>query len=262
MIAPLARLGYASKAVIYAVIGVLAITAALNRGGRVTDTSGALRVVLSQPYGRALLLVLAIGLLGYALWRTLDAVMDPDRHGTDAKGIVERISIVIRGLIYGGVGVEALRLFRGLGSSSSSDADAKAWAARILEWPLGEFLLMAIGGIIALYGAKELIGTLKGKDDPKVDYSRLPREAGPSLRKISRFGVGARGLIIATIGGVLVGAAIRHDPGQAAGQRESILELAGAVEGRWLLAIIAAGLLAYAVDQAVHAYCRRMRPVI
>ena len=107
MLEKLARLGYASKALIYAIIGVLAILAAANRGGRVTDTSGALRVVLTQPFGRLLLLVLAAGLCGYALWRLLDAIKDPDRHGTDFKGLVNRIGNAIRGLIYGALGVEA-----------------------------------------------------------------------------------------------------------------------------------------------------------
>ena len=64
MIESLARLGYASKAVVYAVVGGLATAAAMTRGGRVTDTSGALRVILTQPYGHALLIVLAIGLFG------------------------------------------------------------------------------------------------------------------------------------------------------------------------------------------------------
>ena len=40
-----------------------------------------------------------------------------------------------------------------------------------------------------------------------------------------------------------------------------MVELAGMVEGRWLLAVIASGLLAYAVDQAIHAKYRRIRPV-
>ena len=37
MIEPLARLGYASKAFIYATIGLLAAAAALRRGGAVTE---------------------------------------------------------------------------------------------------------------------------------------------------------------------------------------------------------------------------------
>jgi hypothetical protein len=74
--------------------------------------------------------------------------------------------------------------------------------------------------------------------------------------------VGARGLLIATLGVFLVRAALEHDPSEAAGSRESMLELANAVEGRWLLALIAAGLLAYAFDQAVHAKLRRIRSVL
>jgi hypothetical protein len=32
--------------------------------------------------------------------------------------------------------------------------------------------------------------------------------------------------------------------------------------GRWILAAIAAGFIAYAIDQAVHARWRRIRPVV
>ena len=113
MIASLARLGYASKAVIYAIVGGLAIAAATNRGGRITDTSGALRVVLTQPFGRSLLFVLAAGLCGYAAWRMLDSIVDPDRNGTDFGGLVTRIGNVVRGIVYGALGIEAFRLARG-----------------------------------------------------------------------------------------------------------------------------------------------------
>jgi len=60
----------------------------------------------------------------------------------------------------------------------------------------------------------------------------------------------------------LIRAAFTDDPNQAAGPRESLLRLGGLFDGRWFLAILAAGVLAYAVDQAVHARCRRIRPVV
>jgi hypothetical protein len=259
MIERLARLGYASKALIYAIVGLLAIMAATNRGGRVTDTSGALRVVLTQPFGRILLLVLAVGLCGYAIWRLLDAARDPDRHGTEFKGLVTRIGNVIRGGIYGALGIEAFKLFRGLGGSRGDETES--WTARIIDWPLGEILLGAVGLVIVVYGISELVGAIRGKDDEKVAWSAVPGGSQTMLRRISRFGVGARGGLIATLGVFLVRAAIQHDPNEAAGSRESMVELAGIVEGRWLLAVIASGLLAYAVDQAVHSKYRRIRPV-
>jgi hypothetical protein len=260
MLEHLARLGYASKAVIYAIVGLLAILAVLNRGGRITDTSGALRLVLTQPFGRMLLLVLAIGLCGYAVWRLLDAIADPDRHGKTARGLVTRFGNAIRGCIYGALGVEAIRMVRGL--SGSNGDDAEMWTARILQFPLGEVAIGIAGAAVAIYGASELIQSLRGKHDAKLNWSSIRSEIRPAVQKISRFGVAVRGGLIATLGIFLVRAALSQNPNQAAGARESMLRLGGLVEGRWFLALIAAGVLAYAVDQAVHARCRRIRPVI
>src|SRR5918992_5312417 len=145
MVEHLARLGYASKAVIYAIVGVLAILTVANRGGRITDTGGALRVVLTQPFGRALLIVLACGLCGYALWRLLDAFRDPDRDGTSPGGLVVRLGNAARGVVYGALGLEAFRLVRG--SARSNGDEAELWAARLLDIPLGE-ILIGIGGVV------------------------------------------------------------------------------------------------------------------
>lgn len=260
MLETLARLGYASKAVIYGVVGLLAILTAVNRGGRITDTSGALRVVLRQPFGRMALIVLAIGLCGYAAWRLMDAVMDPDRDGTDAKGIIVRIGNAIRGCIYGALGIEAFRLLRGLGGSKGDEAEI--WTARILDFPLGGVAIGLVGAIVAIYGLTEVVGSLRGKEDRKVDMSAIGSNLHTPLRIISRFGIGIRGGLIVTLGIFLVRAAVNRDPNEAAGSRESMLRLGGLVDGRWFLLLIAAGVLAYAVDQALHARCRRIRPVM
>jgi hypothetical protein len=260
LLEPLARLGYASKAVIYAIVGVLAILTAVERGGQVTDTSGALRVVLTQPFGRLLLLVLALGLCGYALWRLLDAAFDPDRNGTGPSGLVERIGNAVRGGVYGTLGVEAFRLFRGL--SGSNGDEARIWTARLLDYPLGAVAVGLAGAIVAVYGVSQVAKGVRGKGDAKVDLSPIAPAARTAVRRISRFGVAVRGALIATLGGFLVKAAITSNPTEAAGARESLLWLGSLAEGRWLLAIIAAGVLAYAVDQAVHARCRRIRPVM
>jgi hypothetical protein len=258
--AALARLGYASKALIYAIVGGLAIAAAANRGGRVTDTSGALRVILTQPFGRAVLFVLAAGLCGYAIWRIFDSVLDPDRNGTEFSGLVTRIGNVVRAIVYGALGVEAFRLARGLGGSKGNEAEM--WTARIMDWPLGVWLIGLAGAIVAIYGGWEVIRSVRGSVDAKVDYSAAPSGWRQPILHISRFGIGARGFIIVTLGTFLVRAAVQHDPSEAHGTRESVVELATVFTGRWLLAAIAAGLLAYAVDQFAHAMWRRIRPVM
>ena len=260
MFEQMARFGYGSKAVVYAIVGSLALAAAANRGGRITDTSGALRVVLRQPFGRILLVVLALGLCGYAVWRIADAVFDPERHGTRFGGLVERIGNIIRGGIYGMLGLEAFRLVRGLRGSSGGEAEM--WTARIMHLPLGDWIIGIVGLIVAVYGASEVRASWRERIGRQIDLSPLPPEARRPVANVSRFGVAARGVIIVALGMLLVRAAIRHDPSEAAGTRESMIELANAFEGGWMLWALAAGLLAYAVDQAVHARCRRIRSPI
>lgn len=260
MLEHLARLGYVSKAVVYAIVGVMALFTATNRGGRVTDADGALRLVLTQPFGRALLIVLATGLCGYAVWRLLDAVADPDHQGTTARGIAARAGNAIRGCVYGALGVEAVRLLRG--TSGSNGNDTEMWTARILELPFGEAVLAIAGATVVWYGLTEVVLSVQGRHQSKLDLSPLQPTIRPLIRRISRFGVGVRGGLLATLGVFLVRAALTHDPDQAVDSRESMLQLGALFEGRWFLAFIAAGVIAYSIDQAVHARCRRIEPVL
>ena len=56
------RLGYFAKALVYILVGVLALKLAVGAaGGRITDPGGSLYVVLGQPFGRTVLLALAAG---------------------------------------------------------------------------------------------------------------------------------------------------------------------------------------------------------
>src|SRR5678815_3198795 len=58
----LARAGYVAKGVVYVLVGGLALRAAVGWGGRTTGSRGALRSLLDQPYGLAILAVIAIDL--------------------------------------------------------------------------------------------------------------------------------------------------------------------------------------------------------
>src|SRR5687768_13139810 len=76
----LARFGEASRGFVYALVGLLAARAALGAGGEVTGTKGAITTLVDAPFGRALLGLLAVGLAGYAVWKGLRGVLDPERR--------------------------------------------------------------------------------------------------------------------------------------------------------------------------------------
>ena len=263
MIETLARLGYASKALIYAIVGSLAVAAALNRGGRITDTRGALRVLLTQPLGNTLLWVVAVGLCGYALWRVLDGLFDPDRHGVTFSGLVVRVGNLVRALAYGAIGLEAFRLARGLRASSSghTSRQTRLWTARIMDLPFGDWLVALTGLIVVGYGIWEIVKAVRQETDKSVDPPTAGRCASAARqhrplwrRRACRCDHRARDIPSAR------GAAARSV--QGARPRESLVELVGLFDSRWALAAMGLGFIAYGVDQAVHAWCRRIRSPI
>src|ERR671920_1389429 len=90
----LARLGYVAKGVVYAAIGFLALREVLGVGGRTTDPTGVMHVMAAQPLGGIMLVLLAVGLACYALWKVVQGVTDPDDKGSDTHGIVRRVGYV------------------------------------------------------------------------------------------------------------------------------------------------------------------------
>ena len=58
-----------ARGLIYGIIGILAIKLAVGAGGKTTNQQGALKTIAHQPFGKVLLILVAIGLGGYALWR-------------------------------------------------------------------------------------------------------------------------------------------------------------------------------------------------
>src|SRR4051812_10602843 len=143
----LARAGLFARGAVFAVIGVLAIKLALGDGGKTTDQQGALATVARQPFGKVLLVALALGLAGYALWRLVRAALG---HGVetgddDAK---ERISGVISGVTYGALCITAIKILAGSGGSGGSGPD-KATAG-VLGWPAGPWLVGLAG--LVLFG--------------------------------------------------------------------------------------------------------------
>jgi hypothetical protein len=130
-----------------------------------------------------------------------------------------------------------------------------------MDLPFGAGLVGIAGVAIAAHGVHEVIWSMGSRIHRDLDLSRIRRGLRTAATRLSRFGVAARGVIVTVLGGFLVRAALQRDPGEAHGTRESLIEIAGAVQGRWLLAAIAAGLIAYGIDQAIHARCRRIKPV-
>ncbi|HJU44557.1 MAG TPA: DUF1206 domain-containing protein [Vicinamibacterales bacterium] len=247
-VARVVRLGYLAKGLIYSLIGVLALRVALGmRGGRLTDPSGVLRTVLSQPFGRIMLALIGVGIVGYAAYYIFEAVADLRGHGGGRRGWSARGLTMIKAAVYGTVGIQALLVvffnYRPMDGTETG-------AGVVMAFPLGQWLLMAIGIGVAVYGISQLRMVLRGRLEGSIDISRVRREA-PWLLSLGRFGIAARSVILILMGWTFARSGWRGRASDADGIREALRTIASF--DAWLLAAIGAGLLCFGVYQLCHA---------
>ena len=252
----LARLGYAAKGVLYITVGLLASQAAFGRPARAVDTQGALRVVHHVTFGRVALLIIALGLMGYAVWRVVEAVVDPDKRGSGIKGMALRLSFAVRGLAHAALGVTAFRIaLRPVGGSRSDQI--RHWTARAFELPGGELLVWAGAIGVAGYGLYQLYRAYAAKLSRQLDLSQLSTGMLRGVIAVSRFGLAARGIVFCLIGYLLARAAAGHNAAEAGGVRRSLGLLADF--GRWPFVVVALGLMAYGVYELLNARYRNIQ---
>lgn len=254
-----ARVGYAAKALLYSLVGFLALQSAVGAGGRTTGSRGALVTLVRQQYGAIILVVVAAGLFGYAAWRLVEAALDPEQRGTGMKGIALRSSYAARGLIHAALGVQAVRL--AVGWDRGQEQAVELWTARALDAPLGAWIVIGSGIAVAGYGIYQLYRAWAAKLSRQLDLSALSRETGSWLAKVCRFGIGARGVVFGVCGWYLVRAGIAHNATAAADTGEALNAIERQPLGEWMLAIIAIGLVAYGAYEVVQARYRVIRPV-
>jgi hypothetical protein len=244
-----ARLGYAAKGLVYAVVGALSLLHALGEGGQLTDGKGAVERLGAQPFGNVLLWLTAAGLACYALWSAVRALLDPERHPHDVKGVFKRLGLGFSAITHGALAVYAAQA--AYGTARDGGNGTETWAAKALGLPFGQVIL-AIAGFIGIgFGAYQLYRAIKNKPEGKLATERMSPREERVYRALGRLGQAARGLVFPVIGISLVVAAVRARPSEASNMGEALRELASAPLGDAVLVLVAIGLFAYGLYQAV-----------
>jgi len=249
------RIGLAAKGVSYVLVALLAIQVALGRGGDPEDREGALQAVGDEPFGAALLGLLAAGFAGYALWRFAQAFLDRDSEGEGLKGLVKRAGYLGKGLLYAGLCAVCVSILFGSGTGGG---DEKQATARVLEVPLGRWLVGAVGAgflIAAGYNAFRAV-TRKFEDD--LHTGRLNRGEQRIITVTGVIGHLARTVVFGLVGWFVIKAAWEYDPEEAIGLDGALSKLAAENYGPVLLGTTAAGLLAYGLLCFVQARYRQI----
>ena len=251
----LARIGFVARGVIYATIGLLAIQVAIHSSNEKTNQRGAMQTIEKQPFGHGLLIAVAIGLGGYALWRFVQAAYGRGPEGGGDSSSSGRIVALASGISYAAMCALAVSVLLG---TSSSSGNAHSSTAGVLSWPAGRWIVGAAGVVfigVALYQGYKGISR-KFLEEDKTE------KMGPTARRwvtvIGVVGHLARMVAFGLIGIFVVKAAVDYAPKKAVGLDGALAKLAHQTYGTALLFVVAAGLVAFGLYSIADARYRRI----
>lgn len=254
-----ARPGLIGRGLFYLLFGLLALDLAFGSSG---SQEGAVERVASAPFGRFLLIGLTIALVALVVWKILQAIAGDPAEGSETT---DRVKYALKALAYAGLAATALAVLLanwGSGSSSSgsgSSGDSQTQAtATVLEWPLGQWLVVLGGLAIIAFSAYEAYKyAIEAEFQERLDTSSLDPSAQRAVEWSGRIGYAGKSAITAVVGLFLVIAGLQHDPDETEGLSGALRSLADSSWGVALLVFVGVGLFAFAAFSFVEAVYRR-----
>ena len=237
------RAGFVARAITYGVIGGLAIALALGAGtaGAAPSQQGALALIARQPVGRVAVVVLAAGLLAYAVWKLSAGIVG---RGPGSREWKDRVADIAGGIAYLIFFAVAVRVLTGTAGNSASEPTHAA--AGVLSWPGGPVLVGAGGAALIAVSLSQAYDAVHGTfaDDSKTE--RMGSDERRLFMVVGRIGLLARALVFVLIGYFLLKTAIDFHAGTAVGVDGALARLHGEPGGPVLVGLVGAGLLMFA----------------
>jgi len=250
-----ARWGLVSKGILYALVGLIAVDVSVASGERIRDRGGALSALADTWPGKLLVGAVAVGLLGYSLWRFAEVLLGRTLEGGEQLGLLKRLGVLARGVWYLGllgVAVSALA-----GADEPADREDR-FTARVLEFPAGRWLVAAVGLGILGAGVFNLWRGVTGRFKRRLKLRKMGELEERAFTVIGVVGHLARALVFGLMGLFLVRAAWQFDAKETIGLDGALAKVLRQDYGDTLLGLVAGGLLAYGLYCFVEARYREV----
>lgn len=255
----LVRAGFAARSLTYGLIGGIAMALAAGAGGApaAPNQQGALALVAQAPLGKAALGVAAAGLLAYALWKLGQAVLGRGPEGGGGgPDLWHRASNLGGSLAYFAFFAVAVNAIGG--SSGGGSSEPRKAAAGVLGWPGGPGIIGAAGVALLAISAYQAYDAVSGGFAHESKTGRMGQAERSAFVWLGRIGLIARSLVFALVGYFVLRTAIDFHAGDAVGVDGALAQVHREPFGPWLLGLVAAGLLTFAVFSLFEARYRRL----
>lgn len=237
-----ARAGLVAYGVVHLLIAWLAVQLAFGDREDSADSSGALQQLAEQPFGRVLVWAVALGMLMLVDWQGIEAVAG-HRDQDGAKRTGKRVASAGKAVVYGAVGVSAVKVASGAGSSSEKQTDSLT--SRLMELPAGQLVVGVVGLTIVGIGAAFAFRAWTEKYRKHLDAEGRRGSTGTAYLWFGKVGYAAKGIALGIVGGLFCYAAVTHKSKESGGLDQALRELLDKPFGPVLLSVMAVGIGCY-----------------
>jgi succinate dehydrogenase/fumarate reductase cytochrome b subunit len=245
----LARVGYGARGVVYISAGLFSLLAAVELRRSTEGAGGSLETLASWPFGKIWIAALGAGLWAFVTWRFAQAVLDADRLGSSPKAIVSRLGQALSGLVYAFMGLSAFELLDGL------ENDGRPTATDLLNAPFGPQLMLAAALVVLACAVANGVRAFIDDFGKGLGCSATFRRRA---ERLARAGYLARGAAMALVGLFLLRGALNENAAEIRDLGGALQTLEAQPFGSWMLAAVAAGLVAFGLFGLVEARHRRI----
>jgi hypothetical protein len=239
-----ARGGFIGYGIVHLLFAWVALQVAFGNSNQESDQSGALQQLAGNGVGKVILVLIAIGMVGMALWQAFEAVIG-ESGPQDKTAIAERVVSGIRAILYLSLAFYAVKVLRGGNASMAQNQESKS--AGIMTHSGGRWLVGLVGVVVLGVGIGIFVYGVMKKFLKHLNTQEMPASVRKSTTRLGMAGYAAKGVAYAIAGVLVIVAAVTYDPDKARGLDAALKTLAGHPWGVWLLALIAVGIAAFGV---------------
>ncbi len=257
------RAGWFAKGVVYLVAGALAFFIAAQSSGWSGGSSvgspdgspasdseaeasptGALTTIAHLSGGAVLMWLLALGMLIYAAWRLLSALLP---GGTDAKAWITRIGYVVSAVVYITFAFTAISLALAPPTDPDGNEKVTSISGTIMDHTGGRLLIGLVGLIVIGAGIYRFVKGVKVDVSSELDLSGMSPRRLRWTKRLGAIGEVGRGVGIGLVGFFLLRAALTYEKSQATGLDGALRRLATESWGLVVVLVVATGFAAYGI---------------
>ena len=251
----LARFGCISTAIVYLMIGVIALLSLfrLKHGG--ADEASLMKFLEDVPFGKVVIVIILLGMVGYIIWRFYEAINDPYRYGRKWQGMAIRIITALSAISDALIGWPAAEALLGA-STAMKDGEPVAQRqqfAELLQKDGGVWIIGLIGLITSVTAVVQFVYVIREAYAERIDMKRMKPLKKKFIQAVGWAGQFARGIILGIMGGSMLKAAFTLNA-QFVVNTDKAFDFIGDHISRFVFAVVALGTICYGLFMLAKGY--------